>query len=425
MRALSTTVSLLVLLAGCTPKAEDIERWKGTQKGPGKLKEAAASASLSDELRGQAVAALFEIGDAQGALDGLAKQDKTKQAATVHAALTILEKQLGEEGPKGLGAKDALFSLRDAASQADRTKIDTLLVAWLCKDLAGRLGQGGHSGEKILVAAGPIAAAALVPLAQPASPQLALVTALLGKLPDAAARTQVVDRLIAAAQRFGTGEIPQPLIVAIAQTGGPRAGEFLIEVAESPRKDSRANALVALISAPADTRNDKVLAGCARIALDKKAPGKAREAAFNVAEKLGPSAVGTLVKLIDQPEETLRWRAVEAALVAGGEAAIGPSLRALPAGAKYKLEDLDSYVVHDVRKVGDKAVPALAAILTDATASPVTKIAALRALGAVGKAADAPKAKALVGDTKPLANFVPPTSIGKEAEAAAASLAKR
>ncbi len=418
-------LGLVLLGAGCGTKAEDIERWKGTQKGPGKLKDAVAQASLPDELRGQAAAALFEIGDAQSAMAGLEKQTPEKRAAAVTAALPILEKQLAVDGPKATAAKDALFSLRPLASAADRTKIDTLLVAWLVKDLAPRLNQGGHSGEKILIAAGSIAAAALVPLCQPASPQLGIVSSLIGRIEDKPARDRAAAGLIGAAQKTGTGEIPQALLQAIAQVGGAAAGEFLVEVAESPRKDSRSLALVALIAAPADTRTEKVLAGLGRVASDKKAPGKAREAAFNVAEKFGPVALPTLVKLIDQAEETLRWRAIEAAFLAGSEAAVDPVLRALPAAAKYKLEDLDSYIVHDVRKVGDKAAPKLTALLADATTTPITKIAALRALGAVGKAADAAALKKLTSDTAVQKNLTPPTSIGKEAETTIAALAKR
>jgi HEAT repeat protein len=59
------------------------------------------------------------------------------------------------------------------------------------------------------------------------------------------------------------------------------------------------------------------------------------------------------------PDETTRWRAVEAALAAGKERAVVPVLEALNPAAKYKPEDLDSYVVHDLVLVGPTALPPL------------------------------------------------------------------
>ena len=59
------------------------------------------------------------------------------------------------------------------------------------------------------------------------------------------------------------------------------------------------------------------------------------------------------------PDETVRWRAVEAALAAGKEKAVVPVLEALNPAGKYKQEDLDSYVVHDLVLVGPAALAPL------------------------------------------------------------------
>jgi HEAT repeat protein len=83
-----------------------------------------------------------------------------------------------------------------------------------------------------------------------------------------------------------------------------------------------------------------------------------REAAFQLLEKL-PSSVGGLVLLMRDPDATVRWRAVEAALAAGKQNAVVPVLEALDPTAKYKKEDLDSYVVHDLVLVGAPALPPL------------------------------------------------------------------
>ena len=99
-------------------------------------------------------------------------------------------------------------------------------------------------------------------------------------------------------------------------------------------------------------------AAALRIAGDKKAPGKVRESAFQLLEKM-PTAVTGLVGLMHDSDETVRWRAVEAALAAGKDKAVVPVLEALNPAGKYKSEDLDSYVVHDLVLVGPTALPPL------------------------------------------------------------------
>jgi hypothetical protein len=73
--------------------------------------------------------------------------------------------------------------------------------------------------------------------------------------------------------------------------------------------------------------------------------------------------VGGLVLLMRDPDATVRWRAVEAALAAGKQNAVVPVLEALDPGAKYKKEDLDSFVVHDLVLVGPPALGPLKAEL--------------------------------------------------------------
>ena len=83
-----------------------------------------------------------------------------------------------------------------------------------------------------------------------------------------------------------------------------------------------------------------------------------RESAFQLLEKM-PSSVTGLIALMRDPDETVRWRAVEAALAAGKDKAVVPVLEALNPAGKYKAEDLDSYVVHDLVLVGPTALPPL------------------------------------------------------------------
>jgi hypothetical protein len=58
-------------------------------------------------------------------------------------------------------------------------------------------------------------------------------------------------------------------------------------------------------------------------------------------------------------DSTVRWRAVEAALAAGKQNAVVPVLEGLDPAARYKKEDLDSFVVHDLVLVGPPALAPL------------------------------------------------------------------
>jgi hypothetical protein len=166
--------------------------------------------------------------------------------------------------------------------------------------------------------------------------------------------------------------------------------------------------------------NDAVaLAAALRVAGDAKAPGKAREASFQVLEKIGPGAVPGLVKLEGDPDLTTAERAVEAALAAGKAQAVHVVLAALPAKLT-KREDLDSFVVHDLGLVGPAAVPALKDELKSGAA--LAKVAAMRALALLGKSDDAAAIEPLVGDKTALKNYGAAATVGSEARSAVATL---
>jgi HEAT repeat protein len=145
---------------------------------------------------------------------------------------------------------------------------------------------------------------------------------------------------------------------ALGLVGGPRAAAFLVETAEHGNEATREKALLALAQGNAASDDAATQAAALRIAGDKTAPGKVREAAFQMLEKM-PASVPGLVALMKSPEELVRWRAVEAALAAGKEKAVVPVLEGLNPTGKYKAEDLDSYVVHDLVLVGPAAVAPL------------------------------------------------------------------
>jgi hypothetical protein len=360
-------VALMVAAAsGCDPTPDKIARWKETERGPRKLRETVQKPGLDPALRGQALAALVEIGLTQDALADLGKLDENERRAIIHDAVPRLAELARGSGIAGSAttraqreAKDALFMLRTDAAPADRDAADKALIEWTTADLSGRMSAGGNSSEKILVAIGPKAAPRLAELMQPGSSQLVPAAAIFGKIAPPDERARAAEALIARIQKAGPRALDDQALQALGLIGGPRASAFLVDQAEHAHSDeAREKALLALGQGNVAQGDTALQAAALRIAADKKAPGKVREAAFQTLEKM-PTAVTGLTALMKDPDETVRWRAVEAALAAGKDKAVVPVLEALNPAARYKKEDLDSYVVHDLVLVGPAALPPL------------------------------------------------------------------
>ena len=354
---------------GCSPTPEKIARWKETERGPGKLREALGQGGLDPSLRGQAFAALVEIGLQQDALAELGKADDKDRKAIIHDAVPRLAELARGSGIAGSAttraqreAKDALFALRGDAAPADRDAADAALIEWTTADLNGRMSSGGHSSDIILTAIGAKAAPRLSELMQPGSSQLVSAAAIYGKVAPPDDRARAADALIERIRKAGPKGLDEQALQALGLIGGPRATAFLVDQAEHGRPNdegaTREKALLALAQGNLGQGDSALQAAALRIAADKKAPGKVREAAFGVLEKM-PTSVTALVGLMHDPDETVRWRAVEAALEAGKDKAVVPVLEALDPAGKYKQEDLDDYVIKDLVMVGPAALAPL------------------------------------------------------------------
>lgn len=364
----AVVVATLALAAptGCDPTPEKIAHWKETERGPLKLRETVQKPGLDPSLRAQALAALVEVGMAQDALADLAKADDKERRAVIHDAVPRLAELARGSGIAGSAttraqreAKDALFLLRSDAAPEDRDAADKALIEWTTADLNGRMSAGGHSSEKILVAIGAKAAPRLLELMQPGSSQLVAAAAIFGKIAPPDERARAAEALIARIQKAGPRALDDQALQALGLIGGPRATAFLVDQAEHGHgEEAREKALLALGQGSLSQGDDALQASALRIAADKSAPGKVREAAFQILEKM-PTAVTGLTALMKDPDEKVRWRAVEAALAAGKEKAVVPVLEALNPAGKYKKEDLHDYVVHDLVLVGPAALPPL------------------------------------------------------------------
>jgi len=418
---------LTLALGGCEVTPEKIAAWKDTQKGPDKLREAVGSSSVKPEMRGTALAALVEIGNIAEGDEALKASAEKERADVVHAAVPLLVKLAQGDAAgdhttrKQRNGKDALFQYRPYASAADRETIDDALIAWTTYDLAARASEGGHSSEKIIGAVGARAGPRLVELlGDPRSSDGSrmLAAQLLGKIGDAQAREQGGVKLIERARKEKTPS--EATLQQIGLVGGDHAVAYLTQLAESAgaSEKARQKALYAL----AQGSDPAALPAALRIAGDARAPGGVRDAAFEVAEKIGSPSVPGLIKLIGDKDEKVRWRAIEAAFKAGRDKAVAPALEALPVSASYPREDVRAFIVHDLELIGPSTLPPLRDELK--SKSWVARIAAVQAIGAIGKAGDAASLDALAGDgVKLKGEGWGGATVGTEAKALARSLA--
>ncbi len=430
-RNLWISLGLLALAAaGCEVTPEKIATWKGTQKGPDKLREAVRSASLKPELRGMALAALVEIGMVSEAEEELKASAEAERPEIVHAAVPLLVKLAQGDGPVDRttrvqrNGKDALYQFRGYANAADRAAADDALIAWTTWDLAGRMNEGGHASDKILTAigarAGPRLGEVIADARTSDGSRMAAAT-LLGKIGDRAARDRAGVALVERARKEKT--LQDATLMQIGLVGGDHAVVYLTHLAEDGHlgEATRRKALLALAQGkPADAA---ALPAALRLAGDGKAPGEVRDAAFELAESIGAPAVPGVVKLIGDKDEKVRWEAVETALKAGGPDAVAPVLEALSPSLTYPKDDLRSFIVHDLQMLGPPALPALRNELK--SKSWVARLAAAMAIAQLGKADDAPLVASLAGDGTKLKGWPNGATVGSEAKSLGEALAQK
>ncbi|HEY4394639.1 MAG TPA: hypothetical protein VGP64_11275, partial [Polyangia bacterium] len=153
-----------LMTVGCDKVTTDnIQLWKTTEKGPGKLSDALRDRSVDAKLRAEAAAALIDIGKSEEEEAALAALPANDRWDVVRAAIPLYVGQMTDPSPeKSLAARDALFSLRALASAEDQVRIDGALLPGLEGELrTGKVRNGRHSVEKILQAIGAPAGAML------------------------------------------------------------------------------------------------------------------------------------------------------------------------------------------------------------------------------------------------------------------------
>lgn len=215
-------------LGGCKVTSDDIDYWKGTVKGPGKIVAVLLAERYPLELRTRAALALVEmertdvngVGELQRGIQALQAANEADTQQIVDAMVPGLQSMMtGAEtaaqedenlGPpaQSIRAKDAAYILIPHASPAARVQLVEGVVGWYVVDFTGRSLSGDYSVEQVVRSLGATAASKLVDALNSHMPKAALVkiAELVGQLGDDATKERMGTRLVELEREMETDE---------------------------------------------------------------------------------------------------------------------------------------------------------------------------------------------------------------------------
>src|SRR5687767_5939786 len=117
---LSLLVASMLVLGGCESVTSDsIQRWKNTEKGPGKLEAAVRDDKVPAKLRAEAAVALVQIGRPDEVESALAAMAPNEREAVSGELVPLYVGQLARGSVnEARDARDGLFGLREKAPPA-------------------------------------------------------------------------------------------------------------------------------------------------------------------------------------------------------------------------------------------------------------------------------------------------------------------
>lgn len=427
---------VLVPLAACKYTAEDIEEWKGTRRGPGKIKALLLAEKYPTELRVRAAMALIEMNreDVQPLRELAeafrripAEQRGPILAGMVPAIEATLRAPATERGPAPaqIRAKDAAFLLLDFATGMERTRLEDALLAWVCADFNTRFLMGENSADKIILAIGPRAGRALVATLTPDQLAIEKITELIKEIGDpqakAAASAQLV--MVATAQQATPRGIREPTLNAMFTIGGQPVIEFAFNLAsQTPPQDPQAsrqfvNVQVLAMRTIKGHIDATVLDRLFVLATNRNLPPLLRDEAFErISELRNPASLPRLWPMLADEDERVRWRAGELILDAGGPAVVREFLTKLPAGrTEYPERETGAYA----DKIAAMTPPPLDQVRPMLVAeSFIARYLAVRIVSQRGGREDVPILQQLVSDRTRIPGREPPVTVGDEARRA-------
>lgn len=221
------SVLLLPIFSGCKVTSDDIEFWKGTVKGPGKIVAVMLAERYPMELRTQAAMALVEmerqdrdgVAMLQEAIQRIQHSNPESVQQIIDGMVPQLEAQMRgsdnanqEEGAPPstiqVRAKDAAYLLVTHASDESQTQLINAVVDWFTVDFANRSLSGNYSAEQVVRSLGAAGASRLVTALNIALPKAALVNLcdLIKDLGSDETKAAAATRLLAIEQEANTQE---------------------------------------------------------------------------------------------------------------------------------------------------------------------------------------------------------------------------
>ena len=440
--------AVLLLCSACKVGPEDIEYWKGTVKGPGKIVAVMLADKYPMELRVQAALALIDMerpdrdgsADLQSALQRLDEDERNELIAGMVPGLEALMKQADPNtnaaSPRQTRAKDAAFLLVTHAPPEVKAKLTDDVIAWYMEDFNGRSLAGNYSAEQVVRALGSAAGKELVKGLKARMPAQALVkmSQLIGQVADPQAKKEAAAKLVAIADEMDGPEflawVKQTVKEQAERTGMKLDAKKLDQFAETNRdnfvNDGALPAMKWLADEPvvkrrllaiassstgnnATTRRVRALqalegkvsgADLSQIlplALDKSHPTEVRDYAFDrIGDIRSPEALPALWPLVSSTDDArLRWRAGELVLAIGGPVVVPDFFARLPANGEYATEELEGYAT----RLGQMTPVPTDGMRTQLN-SPhwYARVTALRFFERKGSADDVKRVEALSGD---------------------------
>lgn len=413
------------LLSGCEVTREKIDIWKQSDRGAAKIRAAVRDTGQTMAVRTYAAEALAEMGLAMPLADDLKAISAADRGQITAAVAKDLVVKMKGPNPKSttrvqIQAKDALFSIRDLLDPAERAKVDREVVAWILGDVRER-DAGEHSTEKIVNTIGAPAGGVLVDALDQQGAPLNVIAMLLRKVGSEADRDKGALKLVALAKK--QDPIPNSTFFALGKVGSLNSLRYLEELAKGDNFERRVLAVRAMGLFP----RTEMLPTLEALAADESLKDKEamlRDDAFASMEQIkDPKTKEILVKFLQDKDEKVRYRAVEAMASGFGADGVQQLLDALPTSYTYKKVDLIDFVEQPLMQLGKSVLPPLRKALT--SESWIARVVAAHVLGEVGTREDLPALQKLVGDTTKIKGWTGGATVGSEAQAAVDSLKKR
>ncbi len=385
----------LAAAGGCDKATHaNIEKWRGTEKGPSKLEAALRNGDLDPDLRAHAAQVLVSIDKLDVVSDAFGKMAQEPRAQVVAKlgprlwtdAKTATESERPTQ--KSQLAKDALYSIRGLATGKDRELIDGYLVDWLGGPFfEQRSALGRMHGEFIVRSIGPRAAPKLI-----------------GAVRDVLKHPEEGNQIV---------PVTDGLLKGIALTGSQEGLTLLLDLTEKPQHPDETLPFRAVgaihyayaeFEKPADPSGLKPhLDRLAKMAADEEDwDGRKTNYAFALLAKAGKPCIKPLAWVTSKASgsETGKqrmWQAVQTGLKCGGADAIVAMAEALPQDRKIARGIFEKYFWEQVEKSlgADGAAPARTLL---GSKSWVARITGVHLLGRVGSKEDAQNIRKLAKD---------------------------